>query len=122
MKLIISIILIAFLSSLTEFFLPWWTITVVAFIVSLVIGLRPGQAFLAGFLGITIYWLPNIIFKDFSNDHILSRKMANLFHLPNYIIFIIVCVILGSLLGGLAAFSASFFRKKENIVKQQFRY
>ncbi len=115
MKLLISTILIAFLSSLTEFFLPWWTIAVVAFIVAMVIQLPPLKSFLSGFLGITLFWLPNIIFKDFSNEHILSRKMAALFHVPNYGVFIIVCVLLGSLVGGLGAFSGALLRKGEVI-------
>ena len=113
MKFIISIILIAFLSSLTEFILPWWTIAFVAFIVAMVIQLSPGKAFWAGFLGIAAFWLPDIVFKDFTNEHILSKRMAALFHLPNYFEFILVCVLLGSIVGGLGSLTGALLRKKE---------
>ena len=113
MKFTVSTILIALLSSLTEFFLPWWTIAIVAFIVSLVFRIKPGLAFLSGFLGIVFFWLPDILFKDFSNNHILSHRMAKLFGLPNSMLFILVSVLVGSLVGGLAALSGSLMAKQE---------
>ena len=112
MKFTIAVVLIAFLSPLAEFFLPWWTIAVAAFLVALVIEQRPGKAFLSGFLGVTLFWCSDILFKDFSNAHLLSAKLAKLFHLPGYPIFIAVCVLLGALPAGLASLSGALLRAK----------
>jgi hypothetical protein len=116
MKFIISTILISFLSSILEFFLPWWTLAIVAFIIPLFIKLKPWQAFCSGFTGILIFWLPNILYRDFNNEHILAMRMAKLFQMPNYMIFALVCAVVGSIIGGLAAFSGSLFLKKEAAV------
>ena len=85
---------------------------IIAFLVALVVDQRPGRAFLAGFLGVTLFWLSDILFKDAANSHLLSGRMAKLFHLPGYPMFIAVCVLLGALPAGLAALSAALLRAK----------
>jgi hypothetical protein len=110
MKLFLSIVLIVTLSAIAAHFLPWWIIAVVSFVVSLMMAIKPDKAFLAGFLGVAVFWLIAVLLKDIPNEHILSWRMAALFHLPNYILFIIVTVFVGSLIGGLAAWSGALFR------------
>ena len=112
MKLFLSIILIALLSAAAEYFFPWWTIAIVSFLVCLVMAITPGKALLAGSLGIAIFWIIAILLKDIPNDHILSHRMAALFHLPDYPLFIIVTVFIGALTGGLAGWSGALFRYK----------
>jgi len=115
MKFFLSIILIAVLSAVAEYFLPWWSLAIVSFLVTLIIAIKPGKAFLAGFLGIAIFWLIAVLLKDIPNDHILSGRMAALFHLPNYFLFSVVTILAGSLIGGLAAWSGALFRYKRSI-------
>ncbi|MFI5196279.1 MAG: hypothetical protein ACHQD8_04250 [Chitinophagales bacterium] len=110
MRFIIAVILIVILSAVAEYYLPWWTIAVVCFIVSFFAGLRPRMSFLMGFLGIAIFWFGAAMMHDVVNAHILSQKMAVLFHLPNYGLFIGVTVLIGGLVGGLSAWAASLFR------------
>ena len=110
MRFLLGMILIIILSAVAEYYLPWWTIAVVCFIVSFFAGLRPGRSFLMGFMGIAIFWLGASMMHDIANAHILSQKMATLFHLPNYGLFIGVTVLIGGLVGGLAAWAASLFR------------
>ena len=112
MRFLLSVILIILLSALAEYFLPWWSVAVVAFLVSAFIAQKPGKAFLAGFSGIAIFWLLACLVKDMANDHILSTRMAALFHLPNYGLFIVVTVFIGGLVGGLAAWSGALLRPK----------
>lgn len=112
MKQGIAIILIAVLGAVAEYFLPWWSVAVIAFLVSWLIGLKPGKAFLAGFLGIAIFWLIAALCHDIPNDHILSRRMATLFHLPGYGLFIIVTVFIGGLVGGIAAWAGALCRRQ----------
>lgn len=112
MRLLTAIILIAILSAIAEWFLPWWMIAVVSFAVMLFMGLKPGKSFLAGFLGIAICWLIAALLHDIPNEHILSTRMASLFHLPGYGLFIAVTVFVGGLIGGLAALAGGLMNRK----------
>jgi hypothetical protein len=112
MRFFVAIILIAILSAVAEYFLPWWTIAVVSFLVSLFAGFRPGRSFLLGFIGVGICWLVVALMHDIANQHILSTRMAALFHLPNYVLFIVVTVFLGALIGGLSACVGALFSPK----------
>lgn len=113
MRTVIAILVIAVLSAIATWFLPWWMIAVVAFLV--VAFYKPPRPFLSGFAGIALLWLVWILFKDISNEHILSTRMAKVFSLPNYALLIILNIFIGGLIGGLAGWSAakmiSGFRK-----------
>ena len=110
MRFLAGVILIAVLSAIAEYFLPWWSMAIVAFLVSLLMGYKPGRSFMAGFFGVGLLWLVAALWHDGANHHILSTRMAGLFHLPAYGLFIFVTVLIGALVGGLASLSASFFR------------
>jgi MFS family permease len=111
MRVFISIILIISLSALTTWFLPWWLMAVVSFLVALVMMLKPGKAFLTGFVSTALFWLIAILLQDIPNEHILSGRMAKLFGLPNFSLLIIINVILGGLIGGLAAWCAGLMNR-----------
>ncbi len=112
MKFLFSVILIALVSAGAEIFMPWWTIAVVSFLVSLFIEQKAGKAFLAGFSGVALFWLVAALIHDSANDHILSAKMAMLFHLPNYGMFICVTAFVGGLIGGLSAWAGALIRPR----------
>ena len=107
MKFIGSVLLIALLAAVVAYFLPWWTVAIVAFF----LGGRSKNAFLAGFCGVALCWLVAALCQDMANDHILSGRMAVLFKLPNYGLFICVTVLIGGLVGGLAAWSGGLLMK-----------
>lgn len=111
MRVLISILLIALLSVFAEEHWAWWSITIVAFALPLLLNLKPAAAFLAGFAGVGLFWAVTAIVKDNANHHILSQKMAALFHLPNYILFVLVTVLIGSLVGGLSGLTGSYVRR-----------
>ena len=110
MKSLSGILLIAILSGIAELFLPWWSIAVVAFAVVLL--LKPGKAFWTGFAGVGIYWLIASMFRDVRNDHILSTRLAGVFHLPSYWLFLLVTAIIGGLVGGLSAWAGSLIGRR----------
>lgn len=112
MRFFAAVISIFLFSAIAEWFLPWWMVAVVAFIVAFVITLKPGKAFLAGFAGVAICWLTAALVRDVPNDHILSTRMAALFHLPGYTLFIVVTIFIGGLVGGLAAWAGALLNKK----------
>ena len=111
MRFIISLILIVCLSALAEMQLAWGAVALVSFIVVLFSNLKPGMGFLAGFIAIAIYWAWVAVRADAANDHILSQRMAMLFHLPDSNLFIVVSVIIGGLISGLGGWSGSLVRR-----------
>jgi hypothetical protein len=111
MRLFITTILILVFAAIGETFCPWWIIIVVSFVFGFMTDLQIGKAFLAGFLGIGVLWLTIALWQDIPNQHILSQKMAMLFHLPHYSLFILVTVLLGGLTGGVSALSGIMLRK-----------
>ena len=111
MRFVISTIMIAALSAFAEHIFAWWSMAAVAFLMALLFNLKPWVSFFSGFLAIAGFWLFVIVRADAANDHILSQRMANLIHLPNYALFIIVNVCIGALVGGLSAWSGSLVRR-----------
>ena len=110
MKFIMSVILMMLLVAAAEYFFPWWTMAVASFIVSAFVRQKPGRAFLMGFLGIALFWFMACMLHDGVNNHILSTRMAALFHLPDYTLFIAVTVLIGGLVGGLSAWAGALIR------------
>ncbi len=110
MKFISGVIFIAFFAAIAEHFMPWWSLAAVCFLAALFIKQGKGRSFLMGFTGIGSYWLAVAMWKDAANEHILSSRMAALFHLPNYGLFILVTVVIGALVGGLSALSGAMLR------------
>jgi len=111
MRTFISILLIALLALLAEYYFVWWSMAIVCFFVAIIFNLKPSAGFVAGFFGISLLWLTVSLLKDIPNHHILAQKMAGLFFLPNYLLFIIVTMIIGGLVGGLAGWSGSLVKK-----------
>lgn len=114
MKFILTILLIAILSGITTYFLPWWSIAVVAFAVAIFMKQTPGKAFLAGFLGIAVLWCAWSLYRDIPNDHLLAGRLGKVFGLPNAGLFIAVASLIGGIVGGMAAWSGALIttRKK----------
>lgn len=112
MRLFISILLIALLSYAAEFYFAWWMIALVAFLVALFAGLKPAGAFVAGFTGIALLWLCVAAMHDLPNNHILSQRMADvIFKTPNHALLLILTVLIGGLVGGMAGWSGSLVRR-----------
>src|SRR4030095_17253419 len=112
MKLTVAIILTALLSFVGGLYFPWWSIAVAAFASILLIPLRSSRAFLAGCLGVFILWSLLALWIDIKNQGILSTKVAQIFPLGgSSFLIILVTAIIGALVGGLAALSASYLRR-----------
>lgn len=111
MRFISTILLTTILAAISASFLPWWIIAVAAFVVALLLPQKMGKAFLSGFLGIFLFWLCCSLYADIANQHILSGRMAQLFHLPGYGLFLIVAAVVGGLIGGFAAWGGAALRQ-----------
>jgi hypothetical protein len=56
MRFLLATLLTAALAYIAGMFLPWWSIAIIAFLVSLLISQHIGLGFLSGFLGIFVLW------------------------------------------------------------------
>jgi len=114
--LALKISLIAVVSFGLQFLLPWWIIVIVAFAVELLFGGQTSLAFFSGFYGIFIYWLAYAAIIDIQTGFLLSKKIALLFHLPQWsLIVALVTALIGGTVGGLGSLTGNLFRKMFNI-------
>ena len=112
MKFFVSILLTALLALALGFYLSWWSVAVAAFVVAAFVRQRPGMAWLSGFLGIFLLWGGLALWIDMENQQILSKRIAQLLILGgSSIALILVTAFIGSLVGGMAALTASYMRK-----------
>lgn len=111
MKIILSVLLIAVLSFLAGLRMPWWSIAIIAFVITLLIPQSSGSGFLSGFLGIFLLWGILAFWIDVKNNGILSHRIAQLFPLGgSSILLILVTGLVGGLVGGFAGMAGSSLR------------
>jgi hypothetical protein len=116
MKFIVSLILIAFLSFTACLWMPWWSITVVAFLVSLLIPQRPGKAFLCGFVALFLLWGGLSFWLDMGNDHLLAHRVSPIIiKIDSPYLLILASAVVGGLVAGFAAMCGSFIRAAKRI-------
>jgi hypothetical protein len=114
MKFLTSILLTALLAYGFGLFttLPWWSFAISSFVVALSIHQAPFKSFLSGFLGLFLLWIVLSAIIDINNEHILSTKVAQILPLGgSYIALILLTGLLGGLVSGFAALTASYTRK-----------
>lgn len=112
MRIVQSILIIALLSAIAQMLLPWWSVAIVAFGTTAILSTEPAKGFLAGMGGTGLWWLLAILWRDVPNHQILSVRMAELFHLPGTIWFIVVSVLVGALTGGLAGAAGALMNRQ----------
>jgi cell division protein FtsX len=124
MKMILSVILIASAAFILGEYLPWWSVAVAAFAVSLIISQSPGAAFISGFLGIALLWIAYSSWINHLNESLLSERIASVLPLQgSSILLILLTGLIGGLAGGLSALSASYLvRPKQGRVDYQNYY
>ena len=114
MKGLIVFLLTGILSFVAGLFYPWWSLTIVAFIISLIFRQKPVKSFFSAFLAIFLFWFGFSYFIDLANDHILAGRMSLLFlKTRSPVLMCVFSGLIGGLAGGLAALSASYLRKKK---------
>ena len=114
MKFIASLFLIAILSFAACLYLPWWSIAICAFLVSAFIPQRPGFSFLSAIIAVGALWFGLSLWISSNNDHVLAHKVSLLIlKTDNPYLLIVVTALIGALLAGFAALTASFLRKRK---------
>lgn len=114
MKFISALIITALLCFAIGLFtnLPWYSFVLCSLIVAVAIHQKPFKAFLAGFIAAFLLWFIMAWLKDSANEHLLSKKVAEILPLNgNYHLLIILSGLIGGLLAGMGALTGSFLRK-----------
>src|ERR1700712_1535428 len=105
-------IIILILSFASGYFLPWWVVAIAAFLAALFIGKTSAQSFWSGFGGVFIVWTVLALFKSIPNDHILAKRVIQLFPLPHHwILLLLITALVGGLVGGMSALSGVLLKK-----------
>ncbi len=113
MRFILSIIIIAAASFFAGLYFPWWVIAVIAFLVSLLLPQRPSASFITGFIGIFLLWIILAASINSSNAGILAGRIGQLLKIGNSpSILIFVTGLVGGLVSGFAALTASYLNFK----------
>ena len=111
MKFLTATILTALIAFIAGLYFPWWSLALVSFIVEALIHQKPWKAFVSGFLGLFLLWAGLAFWIDIKNNHILSRRVAELMKLgQSSIAIILVTALIGALVAGFAALSGSYLR------------
>src|SRR4051812_26755280 len=116
MKFIVSILLIALSSFAACLYLPWWSIAIVAFLVTVIIYQAPGKAFLSGFLALFVIWVVIASWISYSNENILATRLSLvILKSDNPVPLILLTGVLGGLVAGFAAMAGSYLRGKKRL-------
>ncbi|HEV2355186.1 MAG TPA: hypothetical protein VGR89_13140 [Puia sp.] len=114
MKFFVNLLLIALLSFVAGLYLPDWVVAPTAFLVILLIPLKPFPAFLAGFSALFLLWGGLALAANASNGSILATRIAFLLQLNGSpYALILVTGLAGGLMGGGGALTASFLKKSQ---------
>ncbi|HLG40387.1 MAG TPA: hypothetical protein VI461_11995 [Chitinophagaceae bacterium] len=111
MKFTVAATLTALLAFAGGLWFGWWIIAVAAFVIALLVHQRTGRAFFSGFLGVFILWGAMAWWIDMKNEHVLSKKIAEVLPLGgNSLLLIFVTALIGGLVAGVGAISGSYLR------------
>jgi hypothetical protein len=104
-------LIILILSFASGYFLPWWVVAIAAFLSAFFIGKTSWQSFASGFGGVFLAWVGLALSKSIPNDHMLAKRVAQLFQLPHWTLILLITAIIGGLLGGMSALSGVLMKK-----------
>jgi len=111
MKFFAAIVLTALLAFTGGLWFGWWIIAIAAFLIALLVHQRAGKAFLSGAIGVFLLWGALAWWIDMKNEHILSKRIAEVLPLGgSSFLLILVTAVIGGLVAGLAALSGSYLR------------
>lgn len=118
MKFIIKTLLIAVFGYIAGIYYPFWSLAIVAFVMSLIVRTSTWLGFLAGFIAIFILWTTHAVVIDQATQALLTTRVATVFSVSNPVLILLTGII-GGIVSGLGAASGSAFtnmfrRKRQN--------
>ena len=112
MKSIVSIILIILLSFTACLYFPWWSIAIVAFVVTAIIPQSALMSFITGFFSLFILWGALSFWTSNSNGHLFAYKVSLvILKVSNPYLLMLASALTGALVAGSAALAGGHLRK-----------
>ncbi|MBG9377921.1 hypothetical protein I5907_16895 [Panacibacter sp. DH6] len=113
MKFFVAILLTALLGHAAPLFFPWWSFAITSFVVAVVVHQKAGLAFVSGFFGVFLLFIIHTFIIDYTNDHLLSKKVAEILKIGSSAFSVmLLSAFVGGLISSLAALSGSLARGK----------
>lgn len=92
-------------------YFPWWSIAIVAFLVSALIPQPPVVSFFSGFTALFLLWGIMSFWISSNNDNILAHRVSMLIlKMDNSFLLLLITALIGALVAGVASLTASFIR------------
>lgn len=120
MRFLVKMLLILAFGYLAGLYFPFWSLVIVAFIMSLLIKTSPLSSFLAGFLAIFALWFVLASSIDQETNSILTTRVASIFSVSNVVLMLITGAIGGFITGLGSASGALLVRVKKK--KRRSKY
>jgi len=111
MKFMIKMGFTGIVAFLLQWYLPWWSVAIAGFLISLILSSSGTSSFFAGFLGVAMIWFIQAFYIDFTTESILTEKVAEILFMPHPFLLVLVSAIIGGLVGGLSALTGSHLRR-----------
>lgn len=91
---------------------PWWLIIVGPILMGFILKVTLWRAFLLGALGTIVFWGALIAYRTFGATTIILERIAYLLQLNGSKVWlVVVTLIIGGIIGGVAALHGAFLRK-----------
>ena len=116
MKFIVSAILIILFSFLSCLYFAWWSVAVVALLVSVFIQQKHLLSFICGFVSLFLLWGFLSFWISMKNNDILAHRVSLLIFKvdsPNLLIF--ATALIGAMVAGFSALTGSYLRKEKTV-------
>ncbi len=111
MIFLVRLVIIAIMCYALGPVMPWWIVSVCAFVVSFFLPGNNFNAFLSGFLGVGLLWMVMAWKFDMEAGSHMSNKIAQLFQLDDPMYLILGTGAIGAIVGGFSAFTGNSFRQ-----------
>ena len=112
LRFAVSVILMAIVSFTACLYLPWWSIAPACFIVALIMRLKVGVSFLAGFISLFVLWFGMSWLISSANQDILAHRISLLIlKSDNPQSLMLLTAMIGAIVGGLGALSGGILSK-----------
>lgn len=111
MKFVIKLIIIVVLAMIIQPVAPWWTVMVIAFMVSWLLPSSGFASFFSGFIGIGALWLWKAWQITDTTESELITNIAALFGLNDPLVLLFIAAFAGGLAAGFGGLTGHTFKK-----------
>ncbi len=111
MRLLFLFIFLLIAAFIAHQFMPWWSIAIIAAILSFIFKTNASGSFWVGFLAATLLWGGYAAYLNTVNEGILAARIGNMLGGLSGIVLVILSGVIGGIFGGLGALTGSLGRQ-----------